>query len=275
VYKSLIIQNPKAGKGGLKSLNYEIPVIITRGRHDATKITEENFNNFNLFIAAGGDGTVNEVGKALIGSEKILGIIPLGSGNGLARELHISKINFSGDLHIRRIDTMEINGIPALNVTGTGFEAEVAFDFSKRKSRGFLSYIITTLKTFFKYRPRIISLQEGDKISVHKIFSLSFANSRQFGNNAFISPLSLIDDGYFNVCIVKPFPFIYAPVFAVRLFTKSIHRSQYYQTFMARKVTVLNEDPRKWHIDGEPTNLRGPLTVQIKENSLSVVVGSI
>lgn len=271
--KPLIILNPKAGAGKKKPGVgiADIPVIPTRGPNDATRIVRENLNKYDLFIAAGGDGTANEVGKALIGTDKFLGIIPTGSGNGLARELINPNIDYSAKkFSTRKIDIILINKIPSLNVAGTGFEAEVAHNFSKRKTRGFFTYIRATLRTFLKYKGREINIFHDEKISTHPIFSLSIANSKQYGNNTYISPLAEPDDGLFDVCIIKPFPLYYAPVVAYRLFSKTIHRSKYYQSFQSKKITILNEETFAWHIDGEPLTIKGPVVIEILENSLNV-----
>jgi len=274
VNKSLIIYNPKAGTGK-KRINHTdptIPIVETTGPGNATEIVKENFDDYDMFIAAGGDGTVNEVGRALINTNKILGIIPLGSGNGLALELHLSHSTFSfTSSKFRTIDSILINGRSCLNVAGTGFEAEVSAKFSRKRSRGFITYIRTTIETFLKYKPQAITFKWNEEISDDKIFSLSIANSRQYGNNAFISPLSKLDDGYFEVCIVKPFPLVYSPIFSFRLFTKTIHKSRFYKVVKSKKITILNEAVMQWHIDGDPVSLTGPFDVTIEEGSLKIL----
>jgi YegS/Rv2252/BmrU family lipid kinase len=284
--KWLIIHNPHAGSGKnvfnedhlKKKLNssLEYKFMSTTAPHHATQIVESEKQNYDSFIAVGGDGTVNEVGKALVNSDKSLGIIPTGSGNGLALELGIEKsLPKALDLLIRgnekKIDTLQLNDDICLNVAGVGFDAEVAHHFDKYKSRGFLTYVFSTLRTIFHYRPITLKLKLNGEQKEYIIFSVSFANSRQFGNNAYIAPLAQLDDGLMDIAMIRPFPLYQIPFMALRLFTKSLPKSRYYTYIRAKKVELLEEKTMNWHIDGEPVRIKGPVTVQVKARSLRVI----
>jgi diacylglycerol kinase (ATP) len=286
VKKLLFIYNPKAGprKNPFnihlleKKINssFTCQSITTRAPRHATQIVEDEKDNYDLFIAVGGDGTVNEVGKALIHSNKSLGIIPTGSGNGLAQELGIRKSHSEAmDLlfhgNEKKIDTLRVNDEICLNVTGVGFDAEVAFQFEKHNSRGFLTYVYSTLKTLVKFKPVKVTLRLNDEVKIFRVFSITFANSRQFGNNAYIAPGALLDDGLMDIAIIHPFPLFQLPSMALRLFSKSLPKAKYYTGIRTRKVEVLEGGQMNWHIDGEPVRIRGPVTIQVDQGSLRVI----
>jgi len=285
----LFIQNPAAGRRRQKFEKsfFEtffpgtdfIDFAVTKAAGEASSITRERFNEFDVFVAIGGDGTVNEVGKVLIGTDKTLGIVPAGSGNGLARELGM-------DMNIRNavqqislcnsslIDTISVNTFPSLNVAGIGFEAEVAHLFKTLKKRGFPSYAKCVASLISNYKPVEVEMEvNGERVS-KKAFSLSFSNSRQFGNNVFNSPLAGVNDGLIDVSVIKPFPLILAPELSIRLFDRSLHKSWFYEVIKTERTDIFNSGELKWHIDGEPVILHGPFTVEIKKQSLRVLVGN-
>lgn len=285
----LFIQNPIAGRHRHKLQKKEIEKIFhqgtyieiaaTHGPSDASRIVSERLSDFDIFVAVGGDGTVNEVGKELIGTEKILGIIPAGSGNGLARELgmnmdrNIAMIQLA-EHNLSAIDTIQIGTSPCLNVAGLGFEAEVAHHFKTMKTRGFSSYAKSVVKLLSSHRPLDIKMEINEKTFNRKIFSLSFSNSRQFGNNAFNSPLAGFNDGIIDVSVIKPFPIVLAPELTIRLFNKTLHRSWFYEVNKTENIHILNSGEMRWHIDGEPVIINGPLDISIRKKSLKVLMGN-
>lgn len=174
-------------------------------------------------IVVGGDGTINEVASQLIHTKIPLGIIPIGSGNGLARHLKIP-IDFKAALDIalhgknNAIDSLMWNEKPFFCTAGIGFDAYVAEEFSKTQHRGFINYIKSTLKSSLRYVPIQIEIDNNTEY----IFSLSIANANQFGNNAYISPLSNIQDALFEVVKISPLQFIEKAQLGIRLFFKTI-----------------------------------------------------
>lgn len=284
--KILLIFNPAAGKK--KALKTEIfgvngaseakfKIKRTKSPGHATELAKKNRDKYLIVTAIGGDGTVNEVASGLVNTDIPLGIIPNGSGNGLARELGIPMnkkkafdlLKKSTPIHI---DTLLLNDHPCVNMAGIGFDTRVAHFFDKMKARGFLNYIQATLKLMHTYKPLHIKmlLDETQKVD-EKVFLCSFANSRQFGNNAFIAPDAKLNDGLIHIAILRPFPWYAAPVLAWQLFSKKIHLSPYYQSFTAGKCILDLEKELEMHIDGEPKIVQGPVQITVKPSSLRVI----
>jgi YegS/Rv2252/BmrU family lipid kinase len=204
-------------------------------------------------IAVGGDGTINEVASALVGKSISLGIIPVGSGNGLARHLNIP-LNYKKAFQKAlvgatiKIDVGHINNKPFFCTAGIGFDAAVAHYFAKSKGRGLFNYMKATLITLFKYKPIKVTVNEG---AIEKVFSLSIANANQFGNNAFISPFSNIQDGQLELVKIGLLNKLEAGILAVRLFKKNIHESKkvHFQACNHASIHYVKNAPI--HIDGE------------------------
>jgi YegS/Rv2252/BmrU family lipid kinase len=285
--KKLFIINPKAGNPRknrivlrtLRLLSRKSPghkIIHTKSAGHATRIVHRSASHYDVVVSVGGDGTVNEVGKGLIHQKSTMGIIPKGSGNGLARELNIPNnirkaIRLLDIMNTKTIDTIRINDLLCLNMAGTGFDAEVAFEFESRKHRGLLNYIVSAFRVFSRYKPVGVTVEIDGRIMEEQAFLVSIANSRQFGNNAFIAPLADLEDGYFDICILRPFPLWLTPVLAFMLFNKTIHQSKFYKTFRAKSARIYAEGNLRWHVDGEPCNISSPVDVSINPRSLKVL----
>ncbi|SFP74693.1 lipid kinase, YegS/Rv2252/BmrU family [Pseudarcicella hirudinis] len=228
-------------------------------------------------IAVGGDGTVNEIARELIDSETALGIIPIGSGNGLARHLKIPmKVEKAIQLAVSgktvKIDACFLNEIPFFCTAGVGFDANVANEFAKQKSRGLKTYAKMSLKYFRTYKPQTYLLEyKGHEMS-KTAFTITFANAAQYGNNAMISPDSKIDDGLIDLVVLKPFPFGAAPIIGVRLFKGTLPNSRYVETEKGTSFRLKSEEPLLVHFDGEPHQLSvNEVDVTIRQQCLKVV----
>lgn len=264
------IENFVKSKGG-KSL-----IIFTKGRGHATELVNENIDKekWKAVVAVGGDGTVNEVAKALVNRPTPLGILALGSGNGLARHLGLPltleaglKSLFFGS--INTIDSAELNGIPFFCTAGMGFDAYVGDLFSKQNSRGLATYLSVSLKSYWNYKPQTYTLN-GKKIEV---FSLSFANAGQYGNNAWVAPQASLFDGLLDVCTIIPFPKWYGSNLTYRLFTKTLKPSKYISYQLAQDAIVEADKPPMIHYDGEPLQLETTrIEIKIRPKSLRVIV---
>ena len=283
--KALFILNPKAG---VPPVNFIISKDLDRRKHELTCIKsmcisdseiliKENFNKYDVFVAAGGDGTVHTIASELVGSEKILGVLPIGSGNGFAKEFGF-KMNIRALLsniekrESTEIDVIEINDKLCLNVAGIGLDSFVAHSFNKLKLRGFLPYVWLTFKTFWRLRPFHVTIRIGGEVIVsEKLFVLTIANTRQFGNNAFIAPEAKPNDGIIDIVIIKPFPKILGSLFIIRLFTKRINKSKYVRHFKTDKEIVIETDETRFHIDGEPLKISGKVVIKIKKEVLKVL----
>ncbi|HEX7410957.1 MAG TPA: diacylglycerol kinase family protein [Bacteroidales bacterium] len=283
--KALFILNPNAGmqpvnfivSKELHRLKNELTCLKSLTAADSKTLIKNNLDNHNVFVAAGGDGTVHTVASKLVGSEKILGVLPLGSGNGFAKEFGF-KLNLRSLLNdIKKaesidIDVIEINDKLCLNVAGIGLDSFVADSFSKLKLRGFLPYVWLTLKTFLQLRPFHVSIKcGGEEIFSDKLFVLTVANTRQFGNYAFIAPAARPNDGIIDLVLIKPFPKILGPLFIIRLFTKRINKSKYVRLIKTDKEIVIQTDETRFHIDGEPLEISGKAVVKIKREVLKVL----
>ena len=283
--KALFILNPDAG---VQPVNFILSKELERRKKDLTcfkslnindtgTFIQQNFDNHNVFIAAGGDGTVHTVASKLVGGEKILGVLPLGSGNGFAKEFGF-KLNLRSLLSdIRRadsvnIDVIEVNDKLCLNVAGIGLDSFVAHSFNTLKLRGFVPYIWLTLKTFLQLRPFDVTITfDNDKPFSEKLYVLTIANTRQFGNNAFIAPEAKPNDGIIDLVLIRPFPKILGPLFIIRLFTKRINKSKYVVHLKTNNTITIETDETRFHIDGEPFKITGKVVVRIRKNILRVL----
>jgi diacylglycerol kinase family enzyme len=282
--KSLFIFNPKAGvipsSITSKILDFyksDLTIIKSSRIEDTDLLIKENFNKYDYFIAAGGDGTVHSVAKELIGSNKILGVLPIGSGNGFAKEFGFRKNINSLLADIRKagvieIDVIEINDHLCLNLAGIGLDSFVAHSFNKMKTRGFWTYAGVTLKYFFRLLPfeATIRLSDGE-VFTEKLFDITIANTRQFGYNAYIAPQALPHDGIIDLVLIKPFPKYLAPVFIYRLFTKKFKDSKYIRYIRTCKEINIKTKENRLHIDGEPVEISGELIIRIKTKALKVL----
>jgi diacylglycerol kinase (ATP) len=256
--------------------NYDIS--YTEAPKHATEICRDAvYKNYDIVVAVGGDGSINEVAKGLIGSKTILGIIPTGSGNGLARHLNIpfninEAISIINNGKTGKIDTATINNELFISIAGVGFDALVANKFAKCKRRGFWSYFKVTLKEYPKYKPKKYSIIiDGEKIT-RRALLISFANSNQFGFNSSIAPSAEINDGLLDICILKKVPMIKAPFYAHLLFSKRLDKTKYLEIIKAKEVKIMRKKNSKIHIDGDPLRLSQELNIKIFPLSLNIII---
>ena len=283
--KALFILNPTAGvqpinffmSKDLEHRKRELSVCKSLSKADTGSFIRQNFDKHDVYIAAGGDGTVHTVATELVGSDKILGVLPLGSGNGFAKEFGFN-LNLRSLLsNIKKADSMDIDVIEiddklCLNVAGIGLDSFVAHSFNNLKVRGFLPYLWLTLKTFLRLRPFHVKIRcDGEEIVSEQVFVLTIANTRQFGNNAFIAPDAVPNDGKIDLVLIRPFPKIFGPVFVIRLFTKRINKSKYVWHIRTDKEIVIQTDETRFHVDGEPFCISGEVVVRIKKEVLKVL----
>lgn len=253
-------------------------VVTTEYAGHATQLAQQfALEGYYAVIAVGGDGTINEVGKGLCGTNTALGIIPNGSGNGFARHLEISTrmnraVEMLNNSEVISVDYCTVNDIPFFSTFGVGFDALVAHDFSNT-SRGLKGYIESILKDIFQYKPEQYHLQgEGIDLTT-SAFLINFANASQWGYDACIAPKASLQDGWMDVAIVSEFPLIKAPELAWQLFTKSIDENHYMHTIRAKEIMLERENESSpVHIDGTPTQMAKDLHIKIVEDGLKVLV---
>jgi diacylglycerol kinase family enzyme len=258
-----------------EAMHYAPEAIFTESPGHATELAAEaTRRGISRVLAIGGDGTINETAQALRRSATALGIVPIGSGNGLARHLGVPLNPLKA---IERalggrpvvIDSAEINEHPFFCTAGMGFEAYVAHAFAKQAVRGLATYVRTTLQAFWAYQPGHYVIDGQEK----QLFSLTFANAGQFGNNAWMAPKANIADGLLEQCELRPFPGQMAGIVAWRLFNKSLDQSTYWQGKSVTRVTVQVDGPLLIHADGEPLTLAdGRAEIRILPGSLLVLL---
>jgi len=259
--------------------NSDIEVIIRETEYagHAKEIAAELSALGNTeIIAVGGDGTINEVVNGIKNSGAIFGIIPSGSGNGLARHLGISmRAKNALELiklgYTQQIDLMKINGEYSANVSGVGYDALVAHKFQNSKTRGFLSYAQISMNEFFKYQPQTYQITIDGKEIEREAFLISFANSSQFGNNAFIAPKASLTDGLIDVCILKPFPVIATAIVFERVMAKTINNSKFMEIIQGKKIVVKNA-AKIYHLDGDSRESEDNLEIEICAGILKLIV---
>jgi YegS/Rv2252/BmrU family lipid kinase len=281
--RTILIINPNAGMSRLAFLKRnlwkyrdELDYTTFEDIQQFRSFMRKNIGNYDIFIAAGGDGTVNSLATELKGTEKILGVLPVGSGNGFAREMGFRKDIETMVESVRKkdiidIDVLSVNNVTCINVAGIGLDSYVAHDFHGLEKRGFWNYAITSFRIAFTMKPFKIWINiEGEKRE-EDLYMLSIANTRQFGNNALIVPGAFPNDGLFNIALVKPMPPALIPFFVVKMMTGTLSESKYLKYIATgNKITVRSEETR-YHVDGEPLNFQGEVEVTISKGSLKVL----
>jgi len=199
---------------------------------------------FDIIIAVGGDGTINEIASALEGTDKIMGIIPCGSGNGLARSLklplkHGQAVARLNRLHTTRIDSGAFNDRKFFNMAGIGFDAHISKRFAEDVTRGLRGYVRTTFNEISRYRSQLYRIESDGQVYEREAFMISIANSSQFGNNAHVSPFASVSDGLLDVCIIKPFPLYHFPVMGYHMFSKTAHKSNFVEIIKVKDMKLI------------------------------------
>lgn len=285
----LFIINPIAGgkskdkvpgliESNLDKNLFDYQIEFTKAPKQAKIIAENAVGKFDIIIAVGGDGTVNEIASALAGKNAIFGILPYGSGNGLSRfldipmdtEAAIKNLNF---LKTEIIDGAKLNGKWFFNMAGMGFDAHISQVFAQEQHRGFSTYLKSSLKEVLNYEPHTYDITVDGKHVNRKAFMLSFANSSQYGNNAHISPYASVQDGFIDVCIIKPFPVWRYAEMAVRIFGKWADSSSYVEIIKGKHIQIKRVDNGPIHLDGEPQHTGSDIDIQVIPNALKIIVG--
>ena len=249
----------------------------TQGPGHATSLARQATDlGYDTVVAVGGDGTVNEVAQALLHAPASMGIIPKGSGNGLARHLGIPmKINLAVNClfnsEVIHMDTFRINEKLSLNVSGIGFDGYIADLFGGETTRGFQGYTKLVLNEFLNFSEFEAEITFGDTQLRKKAFVIAIANSSQYGNNAKIAPAASVCDEMLNVSILKKFPG-YRLDFIYSFFTGTIDQSAYCETLRVRDLTISLTAPMSFHIDGEPAGKADAFKVEMVPASLRMLI---
>ncbi|MBZ0242794.1 MAG: diacylglycerol kinase family lipid kinase [Bacteroidales bacterium] len=288
--KLLFIVNPVSGISHKESFPSFVERVLDKSQYDyEIKYTERAGHaseisraavaeNVDVVVAMGGDGTINEVARCLINTKTQLGIIPSGSGNGLARHLNIP-LNFEGALRLinkgvcSKIDTATINGEVFVSIAGVGFDALVAKLFAEDTNRGFFTYFKIVAAKFQSYKPKHYTLILDNKTTIETdALFIAFANSSQFGYNTTIAPEAKLNDGLLDVCVVEKPPIFEMPLIINLLLLKRIHKSKFVQVYKASEILVKRNKNRTINLDGEPLKLKKNLKIRVNPLSLNVLM---
>lgn len=286
--KICFIVNPISGVGRQKVIEklidqhlnrtlFEYEIAYTKAAKHATELAKQAVaDNFNIVVAVGGDGSVNEISKGLIGTTTSLAIIPTGSGNGLARHLKIpldlkKAMSVINNAKETLIDSIQFNNETFINVAGIGFDAHIGWEFAKFGKRGFSSYLKVIIREFPKFKIQDFELIINGKTLHKKAFLITFANGSQWGNNAHIAPLADIADGLMDIAILKDFSLLNIISIGYKLFRKTLHESSHLEIIKTKEV-IIKQSNTIAHIDGEPIEIGNTISIKVNPLSLRVIV---
>lgn len=280
--------NPISGTSDKKDIPYLIEELLDKEQFDysireteyaghAYEIAKESKEQgIDIVVAVGGDGTVNEVGRALVHSNTALGIIPTGSGNGLARHLLIpmkikGAIQVLNDCEITDLDYGIINEHPFFCTCGVGFDAFISEKFAEAGKRGPITYLENILKEGLKYEPETYEIEAENGTIKKKAFLISCANASQYGNNAYIAPQASMSDGMIDVIIMEPFDALEASQISIEMFNKTLDKNNKIKTFRSKEIKIYRKAPGVIHYDGDPTETGKEIVVTLKEKGIKIL----
>jgi diacylglycerol kinase (ATP) len=289
--RALVIANPRAGVAAQAAIDgvkrsrelwEDLELKVTESRGHARELAAAAVQaGREIVIACGGDGTINEVAWGLLGTSTILGIVPAGSGNGLARSLGIPRhpvraLALLARSVTRLMDVGMANDKPFLNVAGAGFDAAVglAFDEHCRRGgrRGLLTYFRVGLKTALGYRDLDISLDAGSAPWQQRVLLVAFANGRQYGGGALIAPRAMLDDGQLDMIAVERAPAPEMVWHSARMYLGQIHDVRRYRHQLAAEAVLTTDVPVVFHRDGEPEPAAQRFEIRVRTRALRVLV---
>lgn len=283
-----VIINPVSGTKSKKNIpayfkaldaeKFNVRLFYTEYPGHATEIARgAAANNADYVIAVGGDGTINEVAKTLVNTDTALGIVPVGSGNGLARSLSIP-LNIAKAIDVirngktRPIDYGIVDERIFLCTCGVGFDAEVSEKVSNQSKRGKLMYARTMIDTFRHLKPERYTIVTSSSTFETDAFLITCANATQYGNNAYIAPNAKMDDGQMNIVILKPLSVFNLPAVVIQLFSKNIRKNRKMTEIISSEVKILRENGGAMHLDGDAIYAGNEININIIRYGLNVLV---
>lgn len=289
--KICFIVNPISGTTGKKDIVGLIPkhfrepdfhaeIKYTQRPKHATELAARAVDEgFDIVVAVGGDGTVNEVARSLVHTSAALGIIPCGSGNGLARHLAIptntmKAIKILQEANVQKLDYGKLNEHFFFCTCGVGFDAFVSDKFAQSGKRGLLSYVENTLVEGVRYKPEEYELEVDGERQQFKAFLIACGNASQYGNNAYITPEASMSDGLIDVTVMEPFGLISAPQILLQMFNKSLNENSHIRTFRCKNLKIFRQKPGVVHYDGDPVMIEGDLNISMVEKGINMVINA-
>ncbi len=287
----LVVVNPVAGKGKAMVVKqqiyhalqdrFELDYLIWEDATlNVTRLVVEQLNarKYMYVLVVGGDGTVNQVSKALINRSETLVIIPVGSGNGLARHLNIPMktqkaielLNYGKPISI---DVIKLPDGYSFCTTGIGYDAHVAHLFARAGKRGWFSYVRMVLRSFLTYEPQQYILT-SDTFSLNlKAFFITIANANQWGNNVKVAPNAVIDDGFLNIVVLKPFKWFHLPDLVFKLLLGNFFKSKCVTNFICKRIEIqASQKQVEGHFDGEPVMFSSSVVFECIPKTVNVLV---
>ena len=286
--KVLFIVNPIAGinrKVDLSDLirsgmgpDHTTDIALTERAGHATILAKEAARNgYDAVIAVGGDGSMNEVASGLAGTSTALGLLPCGSGNGLARHLKIPlKLKqavalINGKHSIRQIDAGKVNEHYFFSVAGIGFDALISREFAKHKGRGLITYIRSILKNITSYQARSYTIEIDGQHREVKAKFIALANSKQYGNNFLIAPDASVTDGLLDICLIRSFSDLLRPGPMISYLTGGYYKNISVHTLKMKNAMISASENLEAHVDGEPIETGKEVKVVVLEGALKVI----
>ena len=272
---------PQISEKTLDKEYYEISIAETNNSGHAYEIAKDaKEKGFYAVVAVGGDGTVNEVAKAIVHSDTALGILPCGSGNGLARHLmlplDIQKAVEVINMHtVHDLDYGLINNIPFFCTCGMGFDAFISMKFAEAGKRGPVTYLENILREGLKYKPETYEIIDENGTSIRRAFLISCANASQYGNNAYIAPQASMSDGLLDITIMEPLDMIEASQISIDMFNKTLNNNSKIKTFKTKHIQVHREKAGFIHFDGEPVMTDADVDISVVNKGIKIIVNPL
>ncbi len=285
----LAIINPVSGTGHKEKIPRLLDTVIDHDLNDVSIVMSEYAGHaheiaemavaegIDIVVAIGGDGTVNEVGSALCGTDTALAIVPCGSGNGLARHLRIS-MNASRALQVLnngvvgQFDYCTVNKRPFFCTCGMGFDATVSNKFANEGTRGFITYIKTALSEYLKYKPQEYFIDIDGKKMHEKAFVIACCNAAQYGNNAFIAPRATMQDGLIDITVMSPFSVAHCPIIGARLFLRQLGHDHHVSIYRGKRIVIERRHDDVMHVDGDPVMMPARLVLENVSKGIKIMV---
>ena len=286
--KALFVMNPISGsikKSGVAKLideyidkdRYDYKIMYTERAGHATEIARQaSDEGYDVVVAVGGDGTINEVGRALLHTPTAMALLPCGSGNGLARHLSIpvnikKSIDIINACNVHDLDYCMVNDHPFFCTCGMGFDAFISQKFAEAKQRGPLKYVENVLMEGLRYQPETYTIEDESGTHHYSAYLVSCANASQYGNNAYIAPQASMSDGLLDVIVMAPFGILDAAHVGFDLMNKTLNKSNKVKTFKTKKVLIHRKKEGPVHFDGDPVVLGKELEIRVVEKGIKMV----
>lgn len=269
---------PDLVKEILRDSQYEIVICITEYAGHATQLAYQAVaQRVDVVLALGGDGTCNEIAKALVHSSVALGIIPLGSGNGLARHISMpmnprKALEMICSAVMVEVDYGMIGANMFFCTCGVGFDAAVSKSFSEQKKRGWFSYLSVIVRKLFRYKSEVYTFIIDGNITTQKAFLIACANTSQYGNNAMIAPNASMQDGWMDVVIVNPFHWWETGFLTEQVFTGRLDKNPRVKVVRYQELTIIRPHSGNVHVDGEPIKMGKELHVKIIHKGIRLLI---